>query len=136
MARAGTRFITSFLHKQGGWAKWHKAVKEASERLQHGVKAAGAPPKGVNPNCSEETSSKTDRTHDDTLARLISKMLAKEKVLKQRQEWRDDDRAEGREDDDSLYSQDSTEDGENEDRELLQFLVEEGLVGPDGLPAL
>ncbi|GFR44408.1 hypothetical protein Agub_g5641, partial [Astrephomene gubernaculifera] len=26
------RFITSFLRKQGGWAKWHRAVRDAQER--------------------------------------------------------------------------------------------------------
>ncbi|GIL57254.1 hypothetical protein Vafri_12504 [Volvox africanus] len=131
------RFITSFLNKQGGWVKWHKAAKEASD---HRLEAAGsAHPAGSNPN-QAGPAARTVRPRNDSLTRFIGSMLSKETARKQRQEWREDDMAEGLDDEDDVYDKCSAEElEEDEDKErrmLLQYLVEEGLAEPDALPAL
>ncbi|GLI67600.1 hypothetical protein VaNZ11_011842 [Volvox africanus] len=131
------RFITSFLNKQGGWVKWHKAAKEASD---HRLEAAGsAPSGGSNPNQAGPTA-RTVRPRNDSLTHFIGSMLSKETARKQRQEWREDDRVEGLDDEDDVCDEYSTEEmEESEDKErgmLLQYLVEEGLAEPDALPAL
>ncbi|EFJ46510.1 hypothetical protein VOLCADRAFT_93053 [Volvox carteri f. nagariensis] len=135
--RHADRFITSFLHKQGGWAKWHKAVKEASERRVQVPDASRVHPCAGGDSIRPGQSAKLGQSRDDTLARVIRHMLAEEKMRKQRQEWREEDRAEGLEDEDeSVGEPEEPEDLDKEGRELLQYLLEEGLVGPDGLPVL
>lgn len=37
----GRRFITSFLRKQGGWARWNKAVRQVRRRELHGGLGGG-----------------------------------------------------------------------------------------------
>ncbi|GIL89835.1 hypothetical protein Vretifemale_17536 [Volvox reticuliferus] len=133
------RFVTSILSKQGGWAKWHKAAKETSDHRPRGAEVArSAPPAGSNPNQAGPTT-RTARPRDARLTRFIERMLSKETARKQQLEWREDDRAEGL-DEDEMDDEYSTEEVEEEDdkerRMLIHFLVEEGLAEPDALPTL
>ncbi|PNW73243.1 hypothetical protein CHLRE_14g624600v5 [Chlamydomonas reinhardtii] len=102
------RFITSFLRKQGGWAKWHKAVREAQDRRLRSVSTAAAAAGGSSaalgggaaarhgPGAGAAGVAAAGGQHDsDPLARVIQRMLARDEAEELREMWRDADEAEG-----------------------------------------
>ncbi|GLC52878.1 hypothetical protein PLESTB_000683800 [Pleodorina starrii] len=147
------KWVTSFFSKQGGITKWHKNVQGAMEKRPRGISAraaAGAaappPPPQQQPrtgDAARPAAPAAGRRRDDAMARYIRQMLAWDKSKRQQEEWREDDRAEGLVDeDDAAYDDDEDAEGGSEvdeeqertARDMMQFLVEEGLLGPDGQP--
>ncbi len=148
------RFITSFLRRQGGWAKWHKAVREAQERRMRGLPpqaAAGPGGSTARPRAGPGAAGPAAMGaagpagggggHDtDPLTRVIRRMLAKGQAQQTQQMWREDDEAEG-EWDEWEGSGGGGEGGwgeeeEREEEEVRRFLREEGLIGADGMPVI